>query len=1675
MRRLQAEDRPPHPDEQAALARWAAWGAIPEVFDVDNASWAPTRRQLRELLDDTEWAAASRTVINAHYTSAEVVEAAWSTLAGLGFKAGRVLEPGCGSGNFIGLAPPGAAVTGVELDPVTAAVAGALYPSAEIRAESFADSRFGLHFDAVIGNVPFGKVVLEDRRHNRSRHSIHNHFLVKSLDLVRPGGLVVVVTSRFTMDARNPAARREMATQADLLGAVRLPGGTFRAASGTDVVTDLVVLRRREPGAEPAGQPWDRVVEVDTPTGTVAINEYFGEHPGQVLGEMGAAHGQYNQADLAVRPWDRPLAEDLGQGLARVTTEARASGLVLAPPSVPPPERSTPKRPQLGNAVVARYHKEGSIVATLLEGGFARITAGLPEPFTPRPKSDRAELAALIGLRDAWAELLESQATNADDAAFGQAQATMGRRYDAYRARYGPLNRFRQDRTGKTDPETGEEVMRRVAPTMGGFARDPDLPGLFALEMFDPVSQEANKAAIFESRVVGPRQAVMGADSATDALALCLDGHARVDLGVIAELLGVDESAARTELGTMVWEDPTTGQLMSAEAYLSGPVRQKLDAARLAANREPRFQAHVEALEAVMPRDLEPGEIDARLGAAWIGATDISEFAREVLATPDIQVEKAEIGATWTVAAPLWIRRNVAMTAEWGTDRVAATKLLEWSLNQTVAKIYDKDDDGTRTLNVGETLAAREKQEALEARFSAWVWEDPVRASRLAQRYNVLFNSNVVPAWEGSHLSLPGLAETFRPHSHQRDAVWRILQEPNVLLAHAVGGGKTAVQVMAGMEMRRLGLARKPAYVVPNHMLEQFSREFLQLYPQARVLVPHESEMKAAGRKQLVARCATGDWDAVILTHSTFGLIPTAPETRAEYRAEKIEALRGALSSSKAGQGLSVKALETKLANAEERDKKLLRENQRDDGVVFEATGIDYVFLDEAHYFKNRAIVTNVADIGIRGSQKAEDLDLKLAWLRSRHGNRAATFATATPVSNTIAEMFNMQRYLQPKTLARAGIADFDSWAATFARPVTAVELSPDGSSYRLKTRMARFANVPELLAMFRAVADVRSTADLGLNIPTVAGGGPETVVVPTNPALQHYMAKLEARAEDIRSGRVDRNTDIMLMVCTDGRKAALDMRLVSDTPDPDPDGGKVAVAAERIAAIHFAHAAQHYPDALAGMATKEPHPRPGALQLVFCDFSTPKEGSWDVYHQLRRELVARGLAPEQVAFIHDAEGTRDKAELFAAARDGRVAVLVGSTAKMGVGTNVQHRAVALHHLDAPWKPAEIEQREGRLLRQGNHNPEVQILRYVTEASFDVYMWQTLERKARFIDQLVHDEVGREADDLGDTVLSFAEVKALASGNPLILQKAGVDSEVAKLSRLARAHHDDQAGLIARRESLLRRAASSQAKADMARSALTTRTETRGDRFVMEVGERSFTKRPEAGDALRQALLAQISARVIAPESPDAWRGFHRGSPPVRVGVLGGFGVTARVFRDRGTTSVEVGLADVPANTIMTSRGELRQVDPLGLISRLERRLARLDQELADALEDVRVAEQEAAQATRLIGGTFPQDQRLNELRRRQAEINQELDRLADTESTDADAPSAEAAEPEPSRRGAPDTADERARAAILAELSSSSQTRLTQARRSLEQRERPGPGFDPPPPYPETERRREL
>ena len=1523
------------------------------MFDDERREWDAERAELRELLSEAEWDAAARTTINAHYTDPLIVRQMWRALGALGFDGGRVLEPGSGAGTFIGMAPDSAEMTGVELDPITAAIAAGLYPHASIRAESFAESRLPVGaFDAMIGNVPFSSVVLHDPAHNATRLSMHNHFIVKSLRLVRPGGLVAVLTSHFTMDQQNPGARREMNELADLLGAIRLPTGAHRRAAGTEVVTDLLIFRRREDDRPPADESWETVAPVTIDGRDMRINTYFDESPELVLGDVGVTTGMHGSATLAVDGDLDALEERLAVAVDQIVFAARRDGLTMSDRGASPaPMIAEPDRPPMW---------DGTILAG--DRGFATVAGVDTEPLDV-PKSAAVELRALLGLRDQASRLLSMEAATLDDTPEMEAvRAGLRRDYQKYVTRYGPLNRYALRPTGRTDRE-GNETHARIVPTAIRLLRsDPFGPLVLALEVFDDTDQSAVPAALLSRRVVAPRPEVQGVDGPADAIAVSMDRIGGIDLALIADLLGVPTTEARGALRGLVFAEPESGDLVHAPEYLSGDVRIKLDAARAAAEGDESFAENVAALEAVIPEPLSIEDITARLGAVWISPAVHEAFLREILQADDVNVENALPGM-WEVRGG---RGGIRATTEWGTVRRPAPDLAQALMEQKPIIVYDEveDADGKkrRVLNPVETTAAQEKADQLQERFSEWVWEKPERAKALSDEYNRRFNSIVLRDYTdaGDYLTLPGLAANFTPRPHQRAAVARMIAEPAAGLFHEVGAGKTAEMIMGAMEMRRMGLIVKPVVVVPNHMLEQFGREWLQLYPRARILAASSADLTADRRRQFVARAAANDWDAVLLTQGAFAKIPLRAETQQAYIEEEVDRVRAVLREAKGENRMSVKRIERKLL-ALENKVKARTDLKRDQGVCFEDTGIDYLIVDEMHLYKNLATESNIQDAAIEGSERASDLHLKLEHLLATGRKRVVTGSTATPISNSVTEAYVMQRYMRPDLLHAAGIDAFDAWAATFGQTVTQMEMAPTANNtFRMKTRFARFSNVPEMLRLWSVFADVKTAEDLQLPVPALAeredgARAARTVAVQPTIELEHYIQRLGERAERVAAKAVDPREDNMLTISTDGRKAALDIRMVLSR---DPSGPtKVDVAADAIHAVWERTRAVEYLDTVTG----QPSQIPGALQLVFADIGTPNPDRWNAYDELHLQLVQRGMPAESIRYMHEAKTDADKARMFAAARAGHVSVLIGSTEKMGVGTNVQARAVALYHMDCPWRPSDIAQREGRILRQGNQNEEVAIVRLVTERSFDSYMWQGVERKATFIAQLMRGKLdSREIEEIDSAALSAAEAKAISSGNPLLLEHSTLQNEVTRLRRLERAYHRNESVLIHTRDVERRKA--ERAVTDIAglEAAVPRITDTSGDRFRIRLLDRDYDSRVDAGHALAQwAHNGQIK-----------WASHYTERDYGAVGTISGFTIRIGLRPGMQEPDVAISLEDVPRSTIALPRGIFLE-GGVGLIQRIENRVSGIPALLEHAREDREAAEAAAADADQRIGKPF--------------------------------------------------------------------------------------------------------
>ncbi|MGI8697141.1 MAG: helicase-related protein [Mycobacteriales bacterium] len=1508
-----------------------------------------------------------------------IVRQMWQAIASLDFRDGRVLGPGSGVGTFIGLAPDGADLTGVELDSVTATISAALYPQATIRAESFADTRLPAgHFDATIGNVPFGDVTLHDAVHNLGRHSMHNHFILKSLALTRPGGFVAVLTSHYTMDAQNPGARREMNQLADLIGAVRLPTGTHRRAAGTDVVTDLLILRRRGDDQPPICEAWETVVPISLDGHTVKVNAYFDQQPDRVLGQIGVGHGMYGNDTLLVDGNLDSLEEELANTLEQIVWSARRAGLTMIPRTTAVPEA------RRAASIPAPAHLwDGSILARP-DHTFATVVDGGLEPLAV-PKNATSEVRALLGLRDAATTLLTLEAATVEDTHdITAAREDLRHAYQRYLGRYGPLNRYTLRPTGRTNG-AGEDTYARLVPTPTRMLRgDPFGPLVLALEQFDDQDQVATPAAILSRRVVAPRADVLGVETPADAVAVSLDRTGGIDLPLIADLLGMPEPEARDTLAGLAFADPDTNALIHAPAYLSGDVRTKLAAAQARAVDDPAFAANVEALTAVMPETLGVEDIAARLGAVWISEQVHEDFLTDILKAPDVLVENPLPGR-WEVRGG---RHGILATSEWGTERRPAPDIAQALMEQKTLLVYDEyeDADGRvrRVLNPLETTAAQEKAEAVQERFGEWVWEDPTRAQALVDEYNGRFNSIVLRDYTGAgeYLTLPGMAASFSPRPHQRAAVARMIAETAAGLFHDVGAGKTAEMIIGAMEMRRMGLITKPVVVVPNHMLEQFTREWLQIYPRARVLAASAADVTADKRRLFVAKAAANDWDAIVLTQTAFAKIPLRPQTEAAYIDAQVGRVRQVLDQAEGENRMSVKRIQRKLLRLENTLKQRA-DTDRDVGVTFEDTGFDYVIVDEMHMYKNLATDSNIRDAAIDGSDRASDLHMKLEYLRSTGRERVVTGATATPISNSVTEAYVMQRYLRPDLLEAAGIGAFDAWAATFGQTVTQMEMAPTGSGYRLKTRFAKFQNVPEMLKMWSVFADVKTAEDLQLPTPDLVARedgqrAPSTVAVQPTAELELFIAHLGERAEKVAAKQVSPDEDNMLNISTDGRKAALDIRMILGRRPSGPT--KVDIDADLIHRVWERTRDSEYLDGVTG----QPSPIRGGLQLVFSDIGTPNPDRWNAYDELHLQLVGRGIPAAAIRYMHEAKTDADKARLFAAARAGHVAVLIGSTEKMGVGTNVQARAVALYHLDCPWRPSDIAQREGRILRQGNQNTEVAIVRLVTERSFDSYLWQGVERKARFIAQLMRGRLdAREIEEIDSSALSAAEAKAISSGNPLLLEHSIVHSELSRLRRLERAHTRNDNMLIHAQQRAQHDAQRATADIDALDAALPQVKDTGGDEFRIQLGGTSYPSRADAAHALTR----------WADNSDLKWASRHAARDYGAIGQISGFDIHLATRPGLAVPNVDIQLGGVPRSEFTLTRGAFLD-GGVGLIQRIENRVSGIPTYLQQAHDDLAKAELTITDANQRIGQPFRHADALREAESHLARIEAQLAQL---------------------------------------------------------------------------------
>ena len=1351
---IEAEGRSSTPEEQEILSQYVGWGGLADAFDPDKDSWAKEYKELKGLLSEDEYAAARASTLNAHYTSPTVIRAIYDTVEQMGFTTGNILEPSCGVGNFFGMLPEsmqGSRLYGVELDSITGRIARQLYPEATITVAGFETTSQRDFYDLAVGNVPFGNYKVNDKAYNQLGFSIHNYFFAKALDQVRPGGVVAFVTSRFTMDAKDSSTRKYLAQRADLLGAVRLPSNAFKANAGTEVVSDILFLQKLE-------RPIDREAEWvqvgQTPEG-FTINQYFVDHPDMVLGELSAESTQYGREDVTVDPIEgSDLAEQLKSAMAHINGRYEAvervnTELDEGAPDVLPAD---PGVKNFSYTVVDGevYYRENSVMTPVELSGDAK-----------------ERVKGMVELRSIVNELIAYQLEDFPEADIAAKQAELNAAYDAFTAKYGLLNDRKNGRL---------------------FEDDSSYYLLCSLENLDENGKLKSKADMFTKRTIRPERTVTHVDTPAEALAVSIGEKGRVDLPYMAELLGTPEDfgCITGELRGVIFQDPSDQNWKTADEYLSGNVRNKLQVAKLAAANDPAFTVNVEALTKAQPKELEASEIDVRLGATWISPDIIQKFMNETFQIPfylryAIRVKFSPATAEWRIEGKTKTGHNDVMAYEtFGTTRASAYKILEDTLNLRDARVYDtvEDDSGKpkRVLNKKETMLAGQKQQAIKDAFANWVWQAPQRRESLVKQYNELFNSARPREYDGSHIHFVGMNPEITLREHQRNAIAHVLYGGNTLLAHEVGAGKTFEMAASAMEAKRLGLCQKSLFVVPNHLTLQWAQEFLHLYPSAKLLVASKKDFETANRKKFCARIATGDYDAVIIGHSQFEKIPLSFERQERIIQEQIDEIQSGIAELKhsSGEKFTIKQMEKSRKQLEMKLEKLRATERKDDVVTFEELGVDRLFVDESHSFKNLFLVTkmrNVAGLSTSEAQKSSDMFGKCRYMDELTGGRGVVFATGTPVSNSMTELFTVMRYLQYGTLQQKGLTHFDCWASTFGETSTSIELAPEGTGYRARTRFAKFFNLPELMTMFKEVADIKTSDQLHLPVPEAKF---ETVLVKPSEIQKEMVQSLSERAGKINAGMVDASEDNMLCVTNDGRKIGLDQRLMNPLLPDDPNS-KLNACVRNVLRIWEE-----------GKTDK-------LTQLLFCDLSTPKgDGQFNVYDDVKKKLLAAGVPESEVAFIHTADTEAKKKELFSKVRTGQVRILLGSTAKMGAGTNVQDRLVAVHHLDVGWKPSDMTQRNGRIIRQGNRNKTVQIYNYVTEGTFDAYLWQTLENKQRFIGQIMTSKSPvRSCEDVDEQVLSYAEVKALCAGSPLIKEKMNLDVEVAKL-KVLKADHQSQ-------------------------------------------------------------------------------------------------------------------------------------------------------------------------------------------------------------------------------------------------------------------------------------------
>ena len=1538
--KLEQEHRGATAEEQQVLSQYVGWGGLSDAFDPGKDSWAKEYTELKGLLSEDEYAAARSSTLNAHYTSPVVIRAIYDAVEKMGFKSGNILEPSMGVGNFFGMLPDGMAdsrLYGVELDSITGRIAKMLYPQADITVAGFETTDRRDFYDLAVGNVPFGQYKVNDKAYNKLGFSIHNYFFAKAIDQVRPGGVVAFVTSRYTMDSKDSTARKHMAERADLLGAIRLPNNAFRANAGTDVVSDIIFLQKRD---RPADIEPDWVQLGKTEDG-FAINQYFVDHPEMVLGQLTTESTQYGH-DLTVAPIEGAnLADQLAEAVQHI--EGQYTAAEVDAPDIAEEEttrRTLPADPEVKNfsyTVVDGevFYRENSVM-------------------TQVELSDTAKgrVTGMVELRQIVNDLIEQQLNDYPDEDIQTTQAKLNAAYDAFTAKYGLLNDRRNGRL---------------------FEQDSSYYLLCSLENLDEQGQLKSKAAMFTKRTIRPERTVTSVDTPSEALAVSIGEHGKVDLPYMAELLGTPGEYGRitTELSGVIFKDPAADPSdpeagwQMADEYLSGDVRAKLRMAQFAAETNPEFSVNVEALTKAQPRELEASEIDVRLGATWLDPSIIQKFMTETFQIPyylrrAVNVRYSPYTAEWRVEGKTATGRGDIISSEtYGTSRANAYKILEETLNLKDVRIYDtiEDADGKpkRVLNKRETMLAQQKQQVIKDAFANWVWQDPQRRIALVKQYNELFNSTRPREYDGSHIKFVGMNPEITLREHQRNAIAHVLYGGNTLLAHEVGAGKTYEMAASAMEAKRLGLCQKSLFVVPNHLTEQWASEFLNLYPNAKLLVARRKDFETANRKKFCARIATGDYDAVIIGHSQFERIPLSFERQERIIQEQIYETLAAINELKAyaGENFSIKQMEKTRKTLETKLEKLRSDERKDDVVTFEQLGVDRLFVDESHAFKNLFLTTkmrNVAGLSTSEAQKSSDMFGKCRYLDEITGGRGVVFATGTPVSNSMTELYTVMRYLQYSTLQQKKLTHFDCWASTFGETTTAIELAPEGTGYRARTRFAKFFNLPELMSMFKEVADIKTSDQLHLPVPEAKF---ETVVAKPSDLQKEMVQELSKRAARIHSGTVDASEDNMLCVTNDGRKIGLDVRLMNPMLPDDPNS-KLNVCVQNVLKIWEEGKDQKL------------------TQLLFCDLSTPKnDGNFNVYEDIRKKLVAAGVPENEIEFIHNADTEAKKAALFSKVRSGDVRVLLGSTAKMGAGTNVQSRLVAVHHLDVGWKPSDMTQRNGRIIRQGNMNKEIKVFNYVTEGTFDSYLFQTLENKQRFISQIMTSKSPvRSCEDVDEQALSYAEIKALCAGNPLIKEKMDLDVQVAKL-KVLKADHQSQKFRL--QDKLLTKFPADIQEANAHIAGLKSDAQLAA---AHPQGKEEFCGMVIKGVAYDEKKTAGERLMLACSELPNAEEKV--------IGNYRGFELSLRF--DAFRTEYQALLKGRRKYTVPLGN------DPLGNIIRLDNSLNNFPERITSAENELDTLHQQQAAAQIEVEKPFPQEEELAEKSARLAELNAQLD-----------------------------------------------------------------------------------